>query len=138
MQWEPTDGKKGDMVRIRIGSIYHYGVFLSEDEVVQFGYPPIDVFQKQNTVVMVVSVDVDSFACGHIVEVAQLDRKEKRKRLSPDQTAAIARARLGEDGYNIIHNNCEHFAYACVFGEGKSEQTDAIRAFWKEKFQKDV
>ncbi|MBQ2427353.1 MAG: hypothetical protein II264_02545 [Ruminococcus sp.] len=41
MKWEPTDCKTGDMVRIRLGSIYHYGVFLSEDEVVQFGYPPI-------------------------------------------------------------------------------------------------
>ena len=37
MKWEPTNCRTGDMVRIRLGSIYHYGVFLSEDEVVQFG-----------------------------------------------------------------------------------------------------
>ena len=47
-------------------------------------------------------------------------------------------ARIGEGGYNIIHNNCEHLAYECVFGEKKSEQTDAIRAFWREKFNKEV
>ena len=51
MKWEPTDCKTGDMVRIRLGSIYHYGVFLSEDEVVQFGYPPIPEFSEQNAVV---------------------------------------------------------------------------------------
>ena len=78
MKWEPTDCKTGDMVRIRLGSIYHYGVFLSEDEVVQFGYPPIPEFSEQNAVVTVVAVDIDTFSCGHIVEVAVLDRKEKK------------------------------------------------------------
>ncbi|MBR1482826.1 MAG: lecithin retinol acyltransferase family protein [Ruminococcus sp.] len=136
MKWEPTDCRTGDMIRIRLGSIYHYGVFLSEDEVVQFGYPPIAAYQEQNAVVTVLSVDIDSFACGHIVEVAVLDRRERKKRLPPAETARRARARLGEGGYNIIHNNCEHFAYECVFGEKKSEQTDAIRQFWREKLGK--
>ena len=138
MRWEPKNCQMGDMVRIRLGSIYHYGVFLSEDEVVQFGYPPIPEYQEQNAVVTVVAVDIDTFACGHIVEVAVLDRKEKKKRLPPEKTAEIARARIGGGGYNIIHNNCEHLAYECVFGEKKSEQTDAIRAFWREKFNKEV
>ena len=138
MKWEPTDCKPGDMVRIRLGAIYHYGVFLNEDEVVQFGYPPIPEFQEQNAVVTVVAVDIDTFACGHIVEVASLDRKERKKRLPPEKTAEIARSRIGTGGYNIIHNNCEHLAYECVFGEKKSEQTDAIRAFWREKFNKEV
>ena len=62
MKWEPTDCKTGDMVRIRLGSIYHYGVFLSEDEVVQFGYPPIPEFSEQNAVVTVVAVDIDTFS----------------------------------------------------------------------------
>ena len=97
MKWEPTDCKTGDMVRIRLGSIYHYGVFLSEDEVVQFGYPPIPEFSEQNAVVTVVAVDIDTFSCGHIVEVAVLDRKEKKKRLPPEKTAEIARARIGKD-----------------------------------------
>lgn len=134
MRWEPVDAKPGDMVRIRVGTIYHYGVFLSEDEVVQFGYPPIAEFAEQNKVVTVLSVDIDAFSCGRIVEVGVLDRRERKRRLPPEETVRIARERVGEGGYNILHNNCEHLAYECVFGEKKSEQTDAIRNFWKEKF----
>ena len=135
MRWQPTDAKRGDMVRIQIGSLYHYGVFVSEDEVIQFGYPPLPEFAEQNAVVTVGKVDVDAFSCGSIIEVAELDRREKKKRLPPEETVARARERLGEGGYNLIHNNCEHFAYECVFGEKKSEQTDKIRAFWREKFK---
>ena len=126
MRWQPTDAKRGDMVRIQIGSLYHYGVF---------GYPPLPEFAEKNAVVTVGKVDVDAFSCGSIIEVADLDRREKKKRLPPDETVARARERLGEGGYNLIHNNCEHFAYECVFGEKKSEQTDKIRAFWREKFK---
>lgn len=136
MRWQPTDARRGDMVRIQIGSLYHYGVFVSEDEVIQFGYPPLPEFAVQNAVVTVGRVDVDTFSCGRIIEVADLDRREKKKRLPPDETVRRARGRLGQGGYNLIHNNCEHFAYECVFGEKKSEQTDKIRAFWREKFQK--
>ncbi len=40
MRWEPTACQAGDMVRVRLGSVYHYGIFVSEDEVIQFGLPP--------------------------------------------------------------------------------------------------
>ena len=138
MKWEPVECKSGDMVRIRLGALYHYGIFVSEDEVIQFGLPPTAENRAGEGEVKVIATDIDTFACGHIVEVAVLDRKEKKKRLPPEKTAEIARARIGEGGYNIIHNNCEHLAYECVFGEKKSEQTDAIRAFWREKFNKEV
>ena len=40
MRWEPAVCRAGDMVRIRLGSIYHYGILVSEDEVIAFGLPP--------------------------------------------------------------------------------------------------
>ena len=33
---------------------------------------------------------------------------------------------LGRGGYNIISNNCEHFANECLFGTKESEQVNEI------------
>ena len=41
MKWLPGECRPGDMIRVRLGSIYHYGIFVSEDEIVQFGPPPV-------------------------------------------------------------------------------------------------
>ena len=60
-----------------------------------------------------------------------LDRKEKKRRFAPEKTVEIARSKIGTGGYNILHNNCEHFCYECVFGIKKSTQEDYIRSMWK-------
>ncbi len=130
MKWEPTACKAGDMVRIRLGGLYHYGIFVSEDEVIQFGLPPTAENRAAEGEVKVIATDIDTFACGCIVETAVPDRSERRRRLSPDKTVGRARARLGEGGYNIIHNNCEHFVNECVFGEAHCSQADDVRKRW--------
>ena len=40
MKWELSDPKSGDIIRVKIGEIYHYGIFVSEEQVIQFGLPP--------------------------------------------------------------------------------------------------
>ena len=130
MRWEPTACQAGDMVRIRLGSVYHYGIFVSEDEVIQFGLPPTAENRAKEGEVKVLATDIDVFACGCIVETACLDRSEQRRRIPPAETVARARARLGESGYNLIHNNCEHFVNECVFGESRCTQEEDVRSRW--------
>ena len=130
MRWEPTACQAGDMVRIRLGSVYHYGIFVSEDEVIQFGLPPTAENRAAEGEVKVLATDIDVFACGCIVETACLDRSEQRRRIPPAETVARARARLGEGGYNLIHNNCEHFVNECVFGESRCTQEEDVRSRW--------
>lgn len=129
MKWQPSDCKPGDMIRVKLGSIYHYGVFVSDDEVIQFGMPPLPQYKTDGDIVVLKS-DIDAFSCGNIVEVAALDRKEKKRRIPPKKTVENARERLGGGGYDLLHNNCEHFAYECVFGCKYSEQEDAARRRW--------
>jgi phosphopantetheinyl transferase len=57
--------------------------------------------------------------------------EEGDKRRPPEETIATCRARLGEKGYSIFYNNCEHFAYECVMGEKKSTQMDFVRNFFR-------
>ncbi|MBR4852552.1 MAG: lecithin retinol acyltransferase family protein, partial [Clostridia bacterium] len=47
----------------------------------------------------------------------KFERQEKKKRFSPEKTVSRAKSRLGETGYNILENNCEHFVYDCAFGK---------------------
>ena len=132
MKWAPGECKAGDMIRIPLGQFFHIGIFVSEDEVIQFGMPPIPEYRTDMDKVEVVATDIDVFSCGKIVEVAQLDFKERRKRFKPQKTVELARSRIGEKGYNIIHNNCEHFAYECVFGEKYCSQVDELRKKWQD------
>lgn len=45
---------------------------------------------------------------------------------SPEETVQRARSRLGERNYNIVTNNCEHFAIWCKTGLQESTQVTAL------------
>lgn len=130
MKWIADNCKYGDMIRVKIGTVLHYGIYVSDDEVIQFGLPPVGRSITDSAGVNVCATDIDGFACGSFVEVCLPDRKERKKRFPPDKTVRIARSRLGEGGYNALHNNCEHFANECYWGEHRSEQEQALRNKW--------
>lgn len=131
MRWTLKAAEYGDMVRVKLGSVYHYGIFVSESEVIQFGPPPAGRALLKDSELEVCATDVYGFLCGGFMEVAEAERKEKKKRRSAEEIVASARARMGERGYNILYNNCEHFAYECAFGEKYCSQTEALRAVWR-------
>ena len=131
MKWVLKDPSFGDMVRVKTGSIYHFGVFVDENEVIQFGLAPCARQTVKDSDIEICSSDIDTFLCGGFLEVAELDKKELKKRRPPKETVEYARSRLGEKGYNILYNNCEHFANQCVLNEKNCLQTDAIRQLFK-------
>ena len=130
MKWWPKECAFGDMIRIKINSIYHYGIFVSENEVIQFGLPPVNIRSLTSQDAEVLSTDINTFSAGNIVEVGDMDRKEKKKARTPEKIVETARSRIGEKGYDLLQNNCEHFAYECVFGEKFSSGVDEISRKW--------
>jgi Lecithin retinol acyltransferase len=50
------------------------------------------------------------------------------KRLGADEAVARAKSRLGECGYNLLNNNCEHFARWCVTDRHSSAQINGVFA----------
>lgn len=132
MKWTVREGKKGDMVRVHCNEqVDHYGVYVSDTEVIQFGKNPSLRIGATEADVCVLSTDINEFRNGTYPEFADMSFSEKMKRLNPEKTVKLARERLGEGGYNIIHNNCEHFAYECVFGKKYSSQEEKVRALIK-------
>lgn len=122
MNWWPSNCRYGDMIRVQVGSIWHYGIYLSDDEVIQFGEPPRRILQP-NQEIRVISTSVDTFSGGETVEVAKLSVWEKVRRHSRRKTAKLARSRLGEGGYDLLYNNCEHFAMDCMWGRSEAVQS---------------
>ena len=133
MKWWPGDPKRGDIIRIPVGAIYHYGIFVDDDTVVQFGPPPGTNGYNDGKDIKVCTASPEEFSCGKIVEVAVLDKDEQKRRIPPEQTVNTAVSRIGEGGYDLLHNNCEHFVNECVFGEKRSAQEEEARKRWYDR-----
>ncbi len=133
MKWSPEELEYGDIIRVKIGSVYHYGIFISEEEVIAFGYPPLRIREIRDDQVRVVSTDIETFSAGNFVERGIMDASEKRRAKTPEERVNFAKSRIGEGGYSLLHNNCEHFANECVFGERRSSQEDHARARWNNR-----
>jgi len=138
MKWTLNEPKEGDIVRVKLGSIYHFGIYVSDDEVIQFGLPPVDLINRDSSKVVVLATPIEEFLCGYFLEVYEPDKKEKKKMFKPNKIVENARSRIGEGGYHILYNNCEHFVNQCAFGEKSSAQVDDLRAMWRNFPQVDV
>ena len=124
-KWEMITPYIGAHIRVQIQSIYHHGIYIGNDEVIQFGLP-IDMLRPKEEV-KVLSSSIEEFLQGGFLEVRVFDRKERKIKNDDLKIVEIAKSKLGEGGYDIVHNNCEHFANYCVFNKKESKQIDDIR-----------
>lgn len=127
MRWLTVEPACGSMIRVQAGSIHHYGVYLSHDEVIQFGLAPNRRPDQKDADVRVLATSLTDFQNGEVLETAVFTPEESADHPTPAEAIATARRRLGEDGYHILYNNCEHFANECVTGKHYSEQVEGVR-----------
>ena len=131
MKWLLKDAVAGDMIRVKLGDIYHYGIYVNDSDVIQFGPPPERRITKKDSEIEVLSTDIDAFLIGGFLEVAEFDKKEKKRNRAPEDVIAYARSRIGTRGYNILYNNCEHFANECISGVASCSQADRVREMFR-------
>lgn len=133
MEWVYKKPKKGDIIRTKVKFYYHYGIFIDQDDIIQFGLRDNSGVNPET--ISVISTDIKTFCSDKNFQTAKLSFKEKLKRKSVKKTVQTAKKSLGEKGYNILHNNCEHFVNKCVFGVAKSNFLDDVRKQIKEKLK---
>lgn len=134
MNWAVKTPVYGDIIRTKVQFYHHYGIFVSPEQVIQFGLPN-DPLQGADTI-RVLSSDIYTFLQGGELEVAQPDRAEKKTMYSPAEIVDRAAQRLGQDGYDILHNNCEHFVNECAFGKHESAFLQDVRQKLREKLNR--
>ncbi len=117
MDWCEKAPKAGDILRTKVTFYYHYGIFVDEGRIIQFGLP--DNAARPADEVRVLATDIDAFRGRGAVEVLCLKRNERKGLRSPKETVRAAESRLGEGGYDVFHNNCAHFVCACAFKNGE-------------------
>ena len=135
MQWTEKAPAYGDMIRTKVSFYHHYGIFVTEEQVIQFGLPDDPMRPAEN--IKVLSTDIDTFLQGGELEVGVPELQERLKMRKPEQIVAMATSRLGEGGYDILHNNCEHFVNECVFGESTSTFLQGVREKLRKKLGKE-
>ncbi|WP_080744947.1 lecithin retinol acyltransferase family protein [Cupriavidus necator] len=100
----------------------HHGIYVGDGQVIHYG--GFDHSAKRRPVEYIA---LRAFAAG----------KDLRIQTEPDAVYAgidvveRAKSRLGEDQYQFLTNNCEHFCTWCVLGVGRSEQVrQCLRNPW--------
>lgn len=125
-KWELKDLYPGAHIRVKFDHFYHHGIYIGDDEVIQFGLP-YDI-HNDPTKIKVLKSSLAEF-CGNenaFIEVYVFTKKELKEKKKDEEIVLNAINSIGESGYSIIHNNCEHFANRCIFGIAKSSQIDDI------------
>lgn len=130
--WVQKPPQKGDHIRVqRMNGLYaHHGIYVSDEEVIHFTGKDDDSILDWSKP-EVIQTDLAYFLKGGILEVKEYTDEEFADLYSPEQIVTYARAYLGDKGYNLIFNNCEHFANVCTLGRFRSYQVEKV--FTKQK-----
>jgi len=119
--WNRIKPTYGSQIRVNRGLYYHHGIYESDDVVYHFA-STIGELDPETAEVCITTLD--NFLKGGILEVREYTQEEKEKLRSPDEIIKYAKDHLGEKGYDIVSNNCEHFSNRCAFGVSSSSQVD--------------
>lgn len=129
-----TDLQEGDLVEFNRKFLYsHWGVYVGNEEVVHLtGVGGIsDLIGSEHVFTisgmtynkaMVVKENFWKVAANSLAKRNNKDRE--RKPLNPNEIVEKALSMLGDIGYNLLWNNCEHFATFCRYDKKWSEQVE--------------
>jgi hypothetical protein len=109
---------KGDHIWVRRFGYTHHGLDVGDDMVVHFTGTP---GSKRNAAIQKDSLE--AFAQG-----GEVSTRDYGRRFDADEAAQRAESRVGQSGYDLYRNNCEHFARWCVTGDHKSKQVETANA----------
>ncbi|AFZ18288.1 lecithin retinol acyltransferase family protein [Allocoleopsis franciscana] len=138
---------KGDHLYVNCGAYDHHGIDCGDETVIHY--------EGKYRGGRITRVPKMIFANGKIIHVRQYSEKTVavalangktavvladgktiyirdllEKSYSPEAVVVRAESRLGEEGYDLIFNNCEHFATWCKTGIHESKQSENAQMFY--------
>jgi len=99
----------------------HYGIYAGNGRVIHYaskhGHFGLDIRVRETS--------IENFVGDGNCNIIQFpNNKSGLRQFSGEETVSRARSRMGEKSYNLLFNNCEHFALWCKYGESKSIQVE--------------
>lgn len=124
--WIKKKPSYGDQIRVNRGLYFHHGIYVSDDEVIQYASPKGSEISAATA--LIISTSLSQFLNGGEVEVREYNREELDRVRSKEEIVEFAKSKLGTGlgEYNLINNNCEHFSNYCAFGIKESNQVEDI------------
>ena len=108
---------KGDHVKVRRTVYAHHGIDIGDGTVVHFTGEPGNKSDAK-----IRQTSMEDFLHGGELEIVKY-----KKCNPPNKVIKTALSRKKQEGYNLLNDNCEHFARYCKTGQHESEQVnDAI------------
>lgn len=109
--------KRGDHLKSRrYGIVYaHHGIYLGEGKVLHYA-GLVEGFMKGRVCIGT----LEEFSDNHIEGIVVV--KHKQPKFDVETRIKRGMARVGEDKYSVIFNNCEHFVNYCIEGKAQSVQ----------------
>lgn len=114
------DIQRGDMIRVKRGLYDHYGIYVGNNRVIHYSGSLSGKLTKEPRVE---EVSLRKFLDGAESYQYYVDDENG---YSADETIRRARRLLGEEKYDLVFRNCEHFARWCRTGEDRSYQVENV------------
>lgn len=115
---------RGDHLYVLCFGYSHHGIDCGDGHVIHFNSGPFQkvVGQLTDQPARIERVTIQEFSQGRELMQRFYDVCD-----DPEMTVQRAHSRIGDSGYQLFENNCEHFAVWCKTGWPHSTQVDAIR-----------
>lgn len=111
----------GDILVVQRTAYSHYGVYTQDGTVIHYTSQGSDI-SKENKIIETSVRDFIKDSNEYFV----LNLDSSVSVYSPSDTVKRAKSRIGEKLYNVMANNCEHFAMWCKTGKSESSQIDNL------------
>jgi len=117
---------KGDLIRVkRKLGYYHYGIYIGHNKVIHYSAPEDDsIFDNRNIEIRKGDLQAN-FLRGDTLEVnIPYSSFYYRFIVCKRAKKLLGVHKFRDQDYDLLKNNCEHFANYCYFGEAVSAQSD--------------
>lgn len=106
----------GDHIWVRRIGYSHHGIDCGNGLVIHFTGQP-----GSKLAARIAETTIHEFSQGSAIRKVHYGRRR-----APRETVRAARSRLGEAGYSLAWNNCQHFATWCCTGNADSDQVRTV------------
>ena len=114
----------GDIIFVNRGLYRHYGVYVGNNRVVHFAAKKENETNAKDAHIQ--ETDLSYFIRGDVLEIEP--ERHGQSIFSAADTVARAKSLVGQGKgeYNLVFNNCEHFAIWCATGMPVSSQVNRV------------